>query len=226
MKQIVITGGSDGIGKALAKSLAQDFEVTVLARNKEKMEELAAETGCDFIVCDVRKAQDVEAAFSEIKSRHGAIDVLINNAGVIVNGDLTETAYDTIENVISTNAIGAIFVTKACLEIMKPQKSGLIINIISTAGITAKANRSIYNASKWALTGFTRAIQEEAATYGVRITGFFPGTTKTDLFKKAGLDMHGAAMETAQVVKALRFVIDTDDTLILPELGLRPFEPV
>lgn len=225
MKQIVITGGSDGIGKALAKNLSHDFQVTVLARNKEKLEELSAETGCDSIVCDVRKAEDVQAAFSEIKSRHGAIGILVNNAGVIVNGDLTETTYEAIETVMSTNAIGAIFVTKACLEIMKPQKSGLIINIISTAGITAKANRSVYNASKWALTGFTRAIQDEAAAYGVRVTGFFPGTTNTELFKKAGLDIHGAAMETAQVVKTLRFVIDADDTLILPELGLRPFEP-
>lgn len=224
MKHVVITGGSDGIGKALVESLSQDFRVIALARSRDNLEELAAKTGCDFVVCDVRKADDVKAAFADIKSRHGAINVLINNAGVIVNGDLTETPYQTIETVMCTNAIGAIYVTKACLEIMRPQKNGLIINVISTAGITAKANRSIYNASKWAITGFTKAIQEEAAAYGVRVTGFFPGTTNTNLFKKAGLGIHGAAMDTAQVVKTLRFVIDADDNLLVPELGLRPFD--
>src|SRR5687768_16439632 len=106
MKNIVITGGSDGIGKALAKSFGSDFKVTLIARSTDKLEALAAEIGCDFVICDVRKSNEVEAAFNEIKSRHGSIDVLINNAGVIVNGDLTETPYETIETVISTNTTG------------------------------------------------------------------------------------------------------------------------
>lgn len=223
MKHIVITGGSDGIGKALAQNLSADFKVTLLARNADKLEKLAAETGCDFAVCDVRESSQVEAAFKEIRASHGSIDILINNAGVIVNGDLTETPYSTIETVMTTNALGGIFVAKAALEIMKSQKRGLIINVISQAGITAKANRSVYNASKWALTGFTKAIQEEAAEYGVRVTGFYPGTVKTDLFKKAGLPLHGPALGTAQVVQAIRFVIDAGDNALVPEIGIKPF---
>jgi short-subunit dehydrogenase len=223
MKHIVITGGSDGIGQALARSLGSDFQITLLARNSEKLKELATEIGCGFMVCDVRKAGDVQAAFSEIKARHGAIDILVNNAGVIVNGDLTDTPYETIETVMSTNATGAIFVTKACLEIMKPQRKGLIINVISTAGITAKPSRSVYNASKWALTGFTKAIQEEAAEYGVRVTGFYPGTVRTKLFEKAGLELNGPALDTSQIVKTIRFVLDADDDILFPELGIKPF---
>lgn len=223
MKHIVITGGSDGIGKALALSLSTDFQVTLLARNAEKLAALAAKTGCNFVVCDVRKASEVEAAFNEIKARHGSIDVLLNNAGIIVNGDLTETSYETIEAVMTTNALGAVFVTKACLEVMKPQKNGLIINVISQAGITAKPYRSVYNASKWAVTGFTKAIQQEAAEYGVRVTGFYPGTVATDLFQKAGLDIHGPSLNTAQIAKTVRFVIDADDDMLFPELGVKPF---
>jgi short-subunit dehydrogenase len=75
------------------------------------------------------------------------------------------------------------------------------------------------------MTGFTKAIQEEAAAYGVRVTGFYPGTVKTDLFKKAGLSISGPALDTAQVVKTIRFAIDADDTMFLAELGVRPFEP-
>ena len=223
MKNIVITGGSDGIGKALAQSLASDFHVTLIARSADKLEQLAAETQCDFVVCDVRRSDEVEAAFKKIKAQRGSIDVLINNAGVIVNSDLTETPYETIETVISTNAIGAIFVTKACLEIMKPQGNGLIINVISQAGITARPYRSVYNASKWAMTGFTKAIQEEASEYGVRVTGFYPGTVSTDLFKKAGLDSRGPALDTSQIVRTVRFVIDSDENMLFPELGVKPF---
>lgn len=223
MKNIVITGGSDGIGKALAQNLSQDFHVTLLARSADKLEQIAANTGCDYIVCDVRDSESVVAAFEKIKADNGSIDILINNAGVIVNGDLTETSYETIETVISTNTTGAIFVTKACLEIMKAQKSGLIINVISQAGITAKPYRSIYNASKWAMTGFTKAIQEEAGEYGVRVTGFYPGTIQTNLFKKAGLEIKGAALGTNQIVRLLRFVIESDDNMIFPELGVKPF---
>jgi short-subunit dehydrogenase len=223
MKKIVITGGSDGIGKALAKSLSADFHVTLIARSSDKLEALATETGCDFIVCDVRKSDDVKAAFEKIKTKHGSIDVLVNNAGIIVNGALTDTTYDKIEAVISTNTIGAIFAAKACLEIMKPQRSGLIINVVSQAGITAKPYRSVYNASKWALTGFTKAIQEEAAEYGVRVTGFYPGTVHTDLFEKAGLELNGPALDTSQIVKTLRFVIDSDPDMLFPELGVKPF---
>ena len=224
MKNVVITGGSDGIGEALAKSLGSGYHITLLARNKAKLEGLAAELGCDFVVCDVRKSGEVAAAFTEIKARRGPIDILINNAGVIVNGDLAETPYETIEAVMDTNAKGAIFVTKACLEIMKPQKQGLIINVISTAGITAKPNRSVYNASKWAMTGFTKAIQEEAAAYGVRVTGLYPGTVKTELFSKAGLEIHGPALDTAQIVRAVIFVLEADNNTLIAEIGVRPFE--
>jgi short-subunit dehydrogenase len=222
MKHIVITGGSDGIGKALAMSLGSDFHITLIAHSADKLKELADKIGCDFIVCDVRKSTEVKAAFEKIKSKCGSIDILLNNAGVIANGDLTETAYDTIETVISTNTIGAIFVAKACLEVMKPQKSGLIINVISQAGIKTKPQRSVYQASKWALTGFTKAIQEEAAEYGVRITGLYPGTVSTDLFKKAGLDIHGPALDASQIAKTITFIIGADSDILFPEVGVKP----
>ncbi len=224
MKHVVITGGSDGIGLALAKSLIKNYNLTIIARSTDKLTNIANQLDCNFITCDIQDAQQVQKAFNEIAAKHESVDVLINNAGIIVNGDLTETPYETIAAVIGTNATGTIFVTKACLEIMKKQKSGLIINIISTAGITAKPNRSIYNASKWALTGFTKAIQEEAGAYGVRITGLYPGTVKTDLFKKAGLPINGLALETDQIVQAVHFVMNTNDNVLIPELGIRPFD--
>lgn len=222
MKTIVITGGSDGIGKALAEKLAGEYKVVILARNKKAMREIADETGVDWYECDVRDHAQVEKVIDEIDKKHGNIDILINNAGVIVNGDLVETSYEAIENVITTNTLGSIYVAKATLKYMKKQKDGLIINVISQAGLIARPYRSIYNASKWAITGFTKAIQQEAAEYGVRVTGFYPGTTKTELFTKAGLELNTNAMETDDIVAAIEYIMSVPETINIPEFGIKP----
>jgi len=218
---IIITGGSDGLGKALAEKLAPENRVIILARNEAAMREISQRMGCSYFVCDVRDAKQVESTFEKISQEHPKIDVLINNAGVIVNGELIDIPNETIENVITTNTLGTIYVAKAALARMKAQKEGLILNVVSTAGITAKATRSIYNASKWAITGFTKALQEEAAEYNVRVTGFYPGTIKTELFAKAGLPLNGNALTTEQAVKAIEFVLDCDDEILVPEIGVR-----
>jgi len=221
MKTILITGGSDGLGKALAEKLAPDNKVIILARNEAVLHKVAQATDCDYRVCDVRDAPQVAATFEKIAEEHGKIDVLVNNAGVIINGELVDTSDEDITNVITTNTLGSIYVAKAALRRMKQQQSGLIINVVSQSGLNAKAGRSIYNASKWALTGFTKALQEEAAAYNVRVTGFYPGTIKTDLFAKAGLEMKGPSITTGQAVKTLEFIISSDEDVLIPELGIK-----
>lgn len=220
-KTIVITGGSDGLGQALAEKLAPANKVIILARNEAAMHKIALETGCEYYVCDVRDAKQVVSTFDKISKEHGKIDVLINNAGVIVNAELVDIPDETIENVITTNTLGTIYAAKAALTRMKQQKEGLILNVVSTAGITAKATRSIYNASKWAITGFTKALQEEAAENNVRVTGFYPGTIRTNLFAKAGLPLNGKALTTKQAVKAIEFVLSCDDEVLIPEIGIK-----
>lgn len=225
MKTIVITGGSDGLGKALAENLSKDNRVIVLARSTDALKELADRTGCEYIVCDIKSAEEVQDAFVKIREENSAgIDVLINNAGIIVNGDLTETSYEDIANVIETNTLGSIYVTKEALTLMKEAKRGLIINVISQSGLTARTNRSIYNASKWALTGFTKALQQEAVAYGVRVTGFYPGTIKTKLFEKAGIELKGPALEINQIVGGISYLASTDDSVLIPEFGIKHLE--
>lgn len=224
MKTIVITGGSDGLGKALAEKLAKDNQVVILARNEKALQEAASKTNCDYAVCDVRDAKQVSKTFAEIVQKHGRINVLINNAGVILNGELVETSDDDIENVVTTNTLGSIYAAKSALKQMKQQRSGLIVNVVSQSGLNARANRSIYNASKWALTGFTKALQQEAAEYGVRVTGFYPGTIQTDLFAKAGIEMKGVAITTEQAVKSVEFLLSCDENVLIPELGIKHVE--
>jgi short-subunit dehydrogenase len=220
-KTIIITGGSDGLGKTLAEKLAPENKVIILARNEAAMRKMAQQTGCGYYVCDVRDAKQVTDAFEKISKEHLKIDALINNAGIIVNGELVDISNETIENVITTNTLGTIYAAKAALTRMKEQKEGLILNVVSTAGITAKATRSIYNASKWAITGFTKALQDEAYQYNVRVTGFYPGTIRTELFAKAGLPLNGKALTVEQAVEAIEFVLSCGDEVLIPEIGMK-----
>lgn len=221
MKTIVITGGSDGLGKALAEKLASENKVIILARNEAALHKIAQDINCSYYVCDVRDAKQVAITFEKITKDHGKIDVLVNNAGVIVNGELDQIPDETIENVITTNTLGTIYAAKQAFARMKQQREGFILNVVSTAGLTTKATRGIYNASKWAITGFTKALQEEAAEYNVRVTGFYPGTIKTDLFAKAGLPLNSKALTTDQAVRAIDFVLTCDEDVLIPEIGVR-----
>ncbi|HSD56380.1 MAG TPA: SDR family NAD(P)-dependent oxidoreductase, partial [Candidatus Saccharimonadales bacterium] len=153
MKTVVITGGSEGLGKAIAKRLSPAHNVIILARNEENLRAAAAEIGCDYKVCDVRNYEQVEKTIQTI----GTVDCLINNAGIWLQGALDETDAGRIQEVLEVNTLGVINCTKAVMPAMKQQKSGRIINVISQAGINARAGWPVYIASKWAITGFTKS---------------------------------------------------------------------
>lgn len=221
--RIVITGASDGLGEGLARKLSKTNQVIMLARNEAAMKKIAEETGADYLVCDVRDSASVESAFKNIAEQFGQIDVLINNAGIVVNGDLTKTEDQKIKDVIETNTTGAILVAKQALGAMKPVGKGLIISVVSQSGLNARADRSVYNASKWAMTGFTKAIQDEAAAYGVRVTGLYPGTIHTNFFEKSGIELTGKALKVDDVVRSIEYILSQPDDVLIPHLEMRPF---
>ena len=160
-KTILISGGSDGLGKALAEKLVRNNKVIILANNAEKTEKVAKELGTDFVVADVSNYQNIRSAVEEIIKRHKTIDCLINNAGLWIEGALENNDPEQIAKVMAVNATGSILLTHAVLPHMKENKKGRIINVISQAGLGAKAERSVYNASKWAMTGFTKSLAQE-----------------------------------------------------------------
>ena len=131
-KVIVITGGSDGLGKSIAKELS-DNDVIILARDYDKLEKAAEELDCDFMTCDVTNPDNIEKTIKSILDKYGKIDVLINNAGVWLAGDITENDYDKISTCIDVNTKGPIYMTKAVLPSMYERKEGLIINVCSQA---------------------------------------------------------------------------------------------
>lgn len=187
MKHVLITGGSDGIGKVTAGKLFEaGFAVTILGRDAAKTEAAATEIGCTFVVADVTDGNRAEETVREAETANGPVDILINNAGLWHAGALDETNVEDIQHTIDVNVLGVLYYTRAVVPGMKERKGGRIINVNSQAGIYAHPFRSVYHASKWAVTGFTKALQEELRSSRIAVTGFYPGAMNTGFFAKTG----------------------------------------
>lgn len=222
MKNIVITGGSDGLGKTLATTLSSENNVIILATTEDKLKEVSIQNNCNYKVCDVRNYNDVESTIKDIINEYGKIDVLINNAGLWIQEELDFNDSDRIKSVVDVNFLGVINCSKAVIPFMKQNKDGLIININSQAGINHKAERVVYNATKWGVTGFCKSLQDEVAKYGIRVTNVMPGMMKTDMFKKLNIEKNMAnGIDTKEVARLIKFIIDTPNDVMIPEVGIK-----
>ena len=221
-KTIIITGGSDGLGKTLTETFSKENNVIILATNEEKMNLVAKENNCFYKVCDVSNYDVVEKAINEIVKEYNKIDVLINNAGLWIQEELDVNNSNRIKSVIEVNLLGTINVSKAVIPSMKANKDGLIININSQAGINHKAERVVYNASKWGVTGFSKSLQDEVAKYGIRVTDVMPGMMKTEMFSRMNIEKNMVnGLDTKEVARLIQFIIDTPCDIMIPEIGIK-----
>ena len=126
VRTIVITGGSDGLGKTLTETFTKENNVIILAKNEEKMKIVAKENNCSYKVCDISNYEEVEIAIGEIIEKYNKIDVLINNAGLWIQEELDTNNSDRIKSVIEVNLLGTINASKAVIPFMKEYKDGLM----------------------------------------------------------------------------------------------------
>ncbi|MXN89744.1 SDR family NAD(P)-dependent oxidoreductase [Flavobacterium sp. Sd200] len=177
-KVIFITGASSGIGKSIGEFLhAKGYNVYGTSRNPERV----MDSVFPLVALDVRDAQSIKQAVAKVIAEAGAIDVLVNNAGVGITGPLEEIPADEIKNNFGVNLFGPIEVMKAVLPQMRNQKSGLIINVTSIAGYMGLPYRSVYSASKGALELITEALRMEVKGFGITITSVAPGDFATNI---------------------------------------------
>lgn len=222
-KHVLITGGSDGIGKLTAKKLLEaGFKVTILSHDADKTKAAADELGTQFVVADVSVGESAARAIQEAEAQNGPIDILINNAGIWLSRPIDEVTPDEMRQVIEVNTLGTMYYTQAVSVGMKQRGHGRIININSQAGIYAHPKRSVYHASKWAITGFTKALQEELREFGVGVTGFYPGAMNTQLFAKAhDMKDRSEALDPHAAADALLYLCNLPNDVEVPEFGLK-----
>ncbi|MBE5820925.1 MAG: SDR family NAD(P)-dependent oxidoreductase [Clostridiales bacterium] len=220
MKKIIITGASDGLGKAIAQELKNE-DLILISRDENKLKKLSEELNCKYYVCDLTDYNQITDIISKIDN----VDILINNAGVWLAGDIESNSFDQISNCIDVNTKAPIYMTKAVLPLMRQNNKGLIINVCSQSSFDNDDFSTVYNASKWAMRGFNRSIQRTLSKENIKVTGFYPGFMQTDLFKKAGNDYDtSTGLETQKVSKAIRFITECEDDVIIPEFGIKDIE--
>lgn len=178
-----ITGISSGLGKAIANEVIQrgDFVIGTF-RQKEQVETFNLENknkGFAYKL-DITNLIEVEKTINLIEEKYKKINVLVNNAGIGFVGSVEETSLEETRNVFEANFFSSLFITQKILPIMRSQKSGNIIQISSHGGIKAFAGFGIYNASKFALEGFSEALAQEVSGLGIKITIVEPGPFRTE----------------------------------------------
>lgn len=214
-KVILITGGSQGLGKEVAALMSKENHVAVISNDKESMEEITKELNIEGFYADVTNPSELEKVISVLEEKYGKVDCIINNAGVWTGGELDSNSYDEIAKVLMVNTLGVIYSTRAVLPIMKKQGFGKIINIGSTNGIETKPERSVYIASKWAITGFTGALRKELEKYNISVVGINPGLMSTNLHKNGGSNRdYSCAMDPKDVAEIVKFVADLNEIVV------------
>lgn len=192
-KTAIITGAGKGIGKALAIALAAEgVNLGLISRTAKDLEDLQNElksysVNISVSNTDVSDLQSVNTATTHIKSELGAIDILINNAGIAKFGKFLDLDPAEWENQIKVNLLGVYYVTRAVLPEMIERQTGDIINISSTAGLKGSPMTSAYSASKFGVMGLTDSLMQEVRKHNIRVTALNPSTVVTDLAIKSNL---------------------------------------
>ncbi|MGB9754319.1 MAG: beta-ketoacyl-ACP reductase [Roseiflexus castenholzii] len=201
-KIAVVTGGSRGIGRAIATTLAAAGATVVVnyQRNAAAAEEtVAAITAADgaaiSMQADVSAAEEVERLFKTVIERYGMVDILVNNAGITRDTLLLRMKEDDFDAVIDTNLRGVYLCTKAALRPMTKARSGRIINITSVVGLIGNAGQSNYAAAKAGIVGFTRAVAREMASRNITVNAVAPGYIETELTAGLGDQVRTAILE-------------------------------
>jgi len=196
-----ITGISSGLGQALAQSVMEAGDI-VIGTFRDEAQVVAfnrANPGNGYsVVLDITDEAQIQRAVEEIVSKYERIDVLVNNAGVGFVGAIEEASTEEVRAVMEANFFGALHLTQAVLPHMRTKGKGHIVQISSHGGIKAFAGFGIYNASKFALEGFSEALAQEVAPLGIRVSLVEPGPFRTSF---AGSRLGTAKREIADYAK-------------------------
>lgn len=234
----IITGASSGIGRATALALAEkNLRLSLLARSKKDLAEVEAESrslGASDVSrfgCDVREEKDVERAVAATLDRFGRIDVLINSAGLSLNGEVEGYALEDWRTVIDTNLTGTFLTCRAVLPAMKRQGGGQIINISSGAGRNGIKQMAAYCASKFGVIGFTESLALEVRNRNIRVSVLLPGSVATDFSRVAKRESGervvdsgdiGYSMTAEEVASVIVALLEQPVQAWMSEVVLRP----
>ena len=217
-KIIVITGGSQGFGRALAEVFISEGSQVVISSHERNILEIASrELSSDYFLADVTSLEDIKKLGEYVFNKYGKIDIWVNNAGIqIAPSPMEEVGTEKLRNIFAVNFFGYFYGCQIALSYMKKQGDGLIVNINSTAGLEGKPKISAYSATKFAIKGLTESIRKEIENSNIKIYGVFPGGMKTDIYKEKYPSDLNEYMDVDTVAKKVAENLKAD----IPEIDL------
>lgn len=231
-KTAVVTGGTKGIGRAIAQSLINaSVNVSLSARHEREIERAVAELNeagrgrAAGFFCDVRDDAQVKAFFAQTVEQFGGVDILVNNAGIGMFETVESMSGDDFRAVIETNICGVFYCCHEAIPSMKRRGGGYIINISSLAGTNAHPRMAAYNASKFGLNGFSEALMQEVRHDNIKVSYIMPGSVNTEFGGDEPSDEKSWQLQPADVAKTVMDLLSYSDRALASRIELRPSRP-
>ena len=224
----LVTGGSEGIGKAIAVALKREgADVVITGRRADVLEAAAKEVGVGWTVADVGSEDDAIRTVRDFVDLHGRLDILVNNAGFGLFAPLVEMELSDMEAVYRTNVFGAFLMAREAAKVFIRQGSGNLINISSTSGLKGGRGSTAYSSSKFALRGMTECWRDELRRHDVRVMLVNPSEVLTDFGSKAGFQQEQSAkkLRGQEIADAIVGALKIDDRGFIPEFSVFATNP-
>jgi NAD(P)-dependent dehydrogenase (short-subunit alcohol dehydrogenase family) len=213
-----VTGGSSGIGLAIARLLVDEgYALTIASRTGAKAEAVAAGlAGAQAVAADLRREEDCERVVAVHRERFGGLDVLVNSAGVGAGGTVEELETKKLDLQLAVNLRGLVLVTRAAIPLLRESR-GLVVNLASIAGTIPAPGFAVYGAAKAAVIAFTRSLNEELAADGVRATAISPGFVDTPMAAWTGLPSE-QMIQPEDCAEAVRLLLRLTPSARVPQI--------
>jgi len=224
----LVTGGSEGIGKAIAAALIEEgADVVITGRREDVLEAAAAEIGAGWIAGDVGDEADAVRTVREFVDEHGRLDILVNNAGFGIFAPLVEMELADLEAVYRTNVFGAFLMAREAAKVFVRQQSGNLVNVSSTSGLKGGAGSTAYSSSKFALRGMTECWRAELRRHDVRVMLVNPSEVLTEFADKAGYEQEASPkkLRPREIADAVIGALKVDDRGFIPEFSVFATNP-
>ena len=230
-KTAIVTGGSSGIGKCLAKELLEDgYRVLIIGKTKKNVQETLKELkeisdNCSGFVCNINDEKRVKYLINEIAKENHKIDLLVNNAGFSYYKEFDELSEEEIKEIVDTNLFGTMYFCKFVIPYMEKQGYGHIVNIASVAGRIGFPKLSVYCAAKFGVVGFSESLYYEMKKKNINVTLICPGAVDTNFYRDESFKQfphtkrHKKVMSPEYVAKEIKKAVDENKfEVILPKL--------
>ena len=227
--KVIVTGASAGIGRGIAKALAEGgCAIGALARSEDALDSLNDEISASGGVChtsstDLRSPDEAAAGITALAEALGGVDALINNAGLVILKSTLALELEEWHAMVETNLNGLFYATRAVLPGMIENGRGHIVNISSISGYLPLSGGSGYAATKYAVTGFSESLFHEVREHGIKVTTVFPGSVDSDSHRHQG-DDGSWKVKPEEVGKAILDLLNTDAGNCISRLEIRPLK--